>query len=363
MDPDRSGSRLFERVKRALRDRIDRGVWAEGDRIPSEPAITREFGVSRTTARRALDALQDEGYIRRARGSGSYVAPFRERPTRPDQPAWRTLAMTVAEPDVARHRKPAARGFLEGAAQAGLLAVLHAVRTEPDEELAYLREARMSGLDGIAFRPGRPTAALRGLLDALAAEGFPVVLWDRYVRDTACDIACTDHVAMARGLTAELLARGHRRVAYAAFAPSTATEEDLIAGHEEALRAREVEPAMDRMIFLDPSGTPDRLALVRLLARAERPAAVVCGSDLVCQALVEEAVGLGYRIPGDLEVASVDEHDLAARAGVPLLTAAQDGLEVGGTAAELLRMRLDNPGQPPQQRFVPPLFHFPPRNR
>lgn len=45
-----------------------------GDRAPSENELSEQFGVSRMTARRALDQLVRSGDIVRRRGAGSFVA-------------------------------------------------------------------------------------------------------------------------------------------------------------------------------------------------------------------------------------------------------------------------------------------------
>ena len=52
-------------VRDELSHRIDRGVLPAGSRLPSEPALATEFGVSRATLRDALRALESEGLIRR----------------------------------------------------------------------------------------------------------------------------------------------------------------------------------------------------------------------------------------------------------------------------------------------------------
>jgi GntR family transcriptional regulator len=64
-------------VREALTQRIDDGQLAAGTRLPSEPALASELGVSRATLREALRALESEGLVRRMWGSGTYVAEGR----------------------------------------------------------------------------------------------------------------------------------------------------------------------------------------------------------------------------------------------------------------------------------------------
>ena len=45
-----------------------------GERLPSEPALAKHFGVSRTTIREVMSQLEAEGFIQRRQGSGTYVS-------------------------------------------------------------------------------------------------------------------------------------------------------------------------------------------------------------------------------------------------------------------------------------------------
>ncbi|SEP95898.1 transcriptional regulator, GntR family [Faunimonas pinastri] len=64
---------IAERLRRAIAD----GEFRVGDKLPSEADLNRVFGVSRTTARAALDQLEHEGLIARRSGKGSIVLPPR----------------------------------------------------------------------------------------------------------------------------------------------------------------------------------------------------------------------------------------------------------------------------------------------
>ncbi len=64
----------YRQIKDFIQRHISAGHWREGDRVPSEHALTREFGVSRMTVNRALRELTAEHVLTRVKGAGTYVA-------------------------------------------------------------------------------------------------------------------------------------------------------------------------------------------------------------------------------------------------------------------------------------------------
>ena len=66
---------LAKSVARILRQRLTL-AHADGGRLPSEPDIATELGVSRGTVRQALAILEREGAIFRRQGAGTFVNPY-----------------------------------------------------------------------------------------------------------------------------------------------------------------------------------------------------------------------------------------------------------------------------------------------
>jgi GntR family transcriptional regulator, histidine utilization repressor len=71
----------YQTIKRHVLSRIQDGTWREGDAIPTEEALAREFGVSRMTVNRAIRELSDEQIVERVQGSGTFVAQQKYRAT------------------------------------------------------------------------------------------------------------------------------------------------------------------------------------------------------------------------------------------------------------------------------------------
>ncbi len=64
---------LAEIVVAKLAERIDSGLYAPGEKIPSSAQLCEEFGVSRTVIREALTSLKVAGRVIARQGAGVYV--------------------------------------------------------------------------------------------------------------------------------------------------------------------------------------------------------------------------------------------------------------------------------------------------
>ncbi|MGE3065222.1 MAG: GntR family transcriptional regulator [Hyphomicrobiaceae bacterium] len=75
--PDKPGRKrggpLYAQVRQLLRERIRSGAWRPGQLLPNEFEIADQFGVSQGTARKALDALAQDGLVVRRQGRGTFV--------------------------------------------------------------------------------------------------------------------------------------------------------------------------------------------------------------------------------------------------------------------------------------------------
>lgn len=67
----------YQRLKESIISRISSGELKPLDRVPSEHELVASAGVSRMTANRALRELNDEGYVERVAGVGTFVADLK----------------------------------------------------------------------------------------------------------------------------------------------------------------------------------------------------------------------------------------------------------------------------------------------
>ena len=75
-----SGTPLYLQLARYLGEAVREGRYQPDEALPSERALAESLGLSRVTARKAIDQLASQGLIVRRHGSGNYIAPRIEQP-------------------------------------------------------------------------------------------------------------------------------------------------------------------------------------------------------------------------------------------------------------------------------------------
>jgi DNA-binding GntR family transcriptional regulator len=87
---------IYIQIADILRRRVS-GL-ASGHPVPSEADIQQEFGVARTTARRAIHVLREEGLVYTVQGEGAFVGAPEQAPRQKRKvPLYQQIATDIAE--------------------------------------------------------------------------------------------------------------------------------------------------------------------------------------------------------------------------------------------------------------------------
>lgn len=73
-------SPLYLQLKNSLTEAIRSGRYAPGEPVPTETQLCEQYAVSRITVRRAISELQEEGFLEKRHGKGTFVS-FRRMET------------------------------------------------------------------------------------------------------------------------------------------------------------------------------------------------------------------------------------------------------------------------------------------
>lgn len=162
-----------------------------------------------------------------------------------------------------------------------------------------------------------------------------------------------------------LIELGHRDIAFVGLDPSDVfgfrVADDRRDGYLRALKEATIAPNPAWVIVTGFEAEAGEAAFEELMIRADSqphalPTAVVAVSDELAFGLIHAARQWGVRVPQDLSVVGVDDHDMARFFG--LTTVAQPVVEQGRLAASLLfELMAGGPlPDPPVRRLAPGLI-------
>jgi len=350
------GTALFAWVKDELREAIAQGQFRPDEPFITQREIVERFGVSTTTAVRALNDLVADGLVVRRRGRGTFVA---DRPRAQSVPSTgeRTVAL-VCDDNHQPHQVQLMAGLTsEGAALGYRLVVAHSGGEQDEEEV--VRRVAGSGVDGLVLFPrDRSTAA--SAVEEVRRAGTPVVLVDRYFPALPTDAVVFDDFAIGYHVTVAMLDRGHTGVAVLWSEDDVTSVRDRLSGHRRALHDRGLPQLPERSALRVYTSLPAAQRRLRLRSWLDSDAgltAVICGNAITLAVVVSDLLALERRFPGSVELASMDE---AGPYGILPLAAASAGLparEMGRTAIRTLHERIEGSTAPFRHVVLPATVH------
>lgn len=330
---------FYAQLKQALLKKIEEGVYAPGQMIPTEAELCRHFGVSRHTVRRALSELVQEGVVYRVPGKGTFVA----RP-RPRASVTRgTITFLIAG-----HTDYFTMRLLEGiegvAAAERYTLTFGNSKNSHSEQARLIDEAVAAGTEGFIIMPVDPPASFDDVdyltpFHTLQSLGIPVVFVDRYYDGVDADAVVSDNFGGMVQAVLHLAEAGHRKIGFVSTDNyQTSSVSDRYKGYLAGLERAGIRPSPTWVA----SCGGDAQAL-RSYFRTVAPTAIVAINDYIAVEALAAAREEGLAVPGDLSIVGFDDSDVATLVEVPLTTVRQFAAEMGRQAArrllEILRGR------------------------
>lgn len=352
---------LYQQIYNHFRDQILSGVLKEGDCLPTEAELMEQFGVSRTTAKGALNALKADGYLLRRRGIGSYVAPKSKQGA--SSMSLRQIGFVVPTEVSGDHFLQMMKGATDLLDEHGYQLVLYPFNFETFSEREAILKAKADGCDGLIYYPAIPSPPT-DLLCHLTFEHYPLVLVDKKIENIPLTCIVSDNIGGSENLTKLLIEKGYRRFAFMTIGKivnSSVTERYLgccKAIHNaglpsDSLVLREIYPVAEENIHDDYFQIQKKLMSL-LEELYEQKVQVICALNdqialRVCQALNQ----LQISIPDQMAVTGFDDLDFTHFITPPLTTVRQNFPELGRVAAEKLIAQMRYYPQKANQWVIP----------
>jgi LacI family transcriptional regulator len=299
--------------------------------------INGRAGVDAETQRKVEEAIEALDYVpnRIARGLLSQ----------------KTQTIGLIVPDVVNpFFGPVVRGAETTARRAGYRVLLCNSEGDLRLERAYIEDLVAHRVEGLLLAPASDET--RHSIFPLLRGSFPVVLLDRSLPESDCDLVVSDSVSGARRLTEHLIAIGHRSIAHLTDADDTSTGRDRLRGYREALAAAGV-PGRDELVFRT---TVDQLggyrAAQEVLALDPRPTAIFAVNNMTAIGAMKALRERGLSVPEDMALVCFDDVEHLAVLSPFLTVVDQPAETLGSLGAQLLLERIAGKAGPRSRRIV-----------
>jgi LacI family transcriptional regulator len=322
--------------------RIKSGELSPGDKILSERELCEAYHLSRTTARNALLTLENEGFVTRITGSGTYVRGPRLG-LQFDSAFTGTIGFILC-----RHHYPVRTlredyfyfEVMEGIhehlkAKGGHLLTCYSDK-EGEDEAAL---AALAGkVDGVILGEAQSERLLREAV----RMGRPCVLVNPSVDHVHFDFDTftIDNLAGAYKAVQHLVGLGHRAIGCIQGPMDALSARNRFEGYRRALveagipfRTDLIEPAENWTIEQGVA------AIQALIARSPGITAVFCANDTLAVGAVKGLIGT-RAVPDDVSVVGFDDYTIAAHNTPALTTMRSPSLEQGRQACAQLLNRI-----------------------
>lgn len=363
--PPRPRSRATDAVRRMILE----GVWQSGDRLPPETALAQQMSISRVTLRRALDELEERGFVRREPHRGCIVtartphaSPLVSRSIivitdTAELPVSQPLSGTFSE---------AKTGLLDAVARQGRNSVVVPTAAIDDGFIHQLIQERPQGV--VLFAWTHLTDAMHKVGRTCIDAGIPVVAYCNNDANDASDPtepaplpfdrAMSDHESGTHKLVHWLHAQGRQRILRVwTGSPRTPTIALHNQGYERACAELNL-PVLPPLYIDDlphrdgpnPEVFQRRTRcftgyLAQQFAQESRPDALMVVTDCETFNVAAACRLLGLEPNREVLIVGYDNYwsyapERQLEAAIPAATIDKDNRAIGAALAQLLERRL-----------------------
>ncbi len=332
----------YYQLKRYLLNQIQRGELIPGQRLDTENVLAKQFKLSRQTVRQALGELENEGWIVRQQGRGTFVTDQTRKP--------KPIGLIIKS--ITNYTFPEIiRGIENRLNAAGFELKIYLSQDDPELEAECLKRVLNSEVDGLIIEPAKNIESCNNLhyFQELGKRHIPYLFLHSFWSELDPAYLVLDDCQGGYLATQYLLNLGHRKIA-GIFNIESSQGINRKEGYKKALLEYSIRPEQrwigDYQYRID-HGTFAFQFMQELLKRPQYPTAVFCYNDLDAIRALEAIRQAGLKVPDDISIIGYNDSGLTTVSEVKLTSVKHPkrefGLEAAGLMISMIKHRIEKP--------------------
>jgi len=317
-----------------LENLIAEGKLNAGDRLPSENELTERFGISRQTVRKAIGLLEEQGTVRRVRGSGTYVS-FDRRENLERRNRIAVMTTYVESYIFPKTIQGIEKILFERGYSVQISFTNNTLEREKNVLTDLINRDDVAGIIVEGTKSGLPNPNLY-LYRQLMNRKIPIVFINTFYPELAVPHVSLNDVKAAETAVNYLIGKGHENIG-AILKLDDGQGRLRYLGYLKAMEAAGLPVTDSRLVWIDTDESKQlNYCRDKILNRVEECSALFCYNDQIAFQLIRMLDERGIRVPEDVSVISVDDSDLALHSEVQITSLPHPKEKLGAKVAEVL---------------------------
>ena len=308
--------KLYQKIFDDLEEMIMKGDYCIGSKLPSENELAKKYDVSSITIKRALQELNNLGYISRKPKQGTVVISV-ERTSDTALSIERILPVLgyiLTNFDDTFGTKILS-SILENATNKAHIIVKKSMGDLKKEE-ELIQELLEVNIDGIILLPCSSKYLSPNILE-LIYKNFPIVILDRTLEGIPISSITTNNRDAMEQLTSYLISTGHRNIGMITSTLVVSSIEERIQGYIHSHASHQIKMNHDLKQHFIRSVIPNSSASIEKdiqeiisFIQANSEITALIASEYNIALLIKQACEqIGKKIPEDISIACFDHPD------------------------------------------------------
>ncbi len=226
-------------------------------------------------------------------------------------------------------------GIESVAQEKGYHVLIYLTHENFEREKTILKDFESGRVDGVLMSVSRETNQCSHIYN-LMEKRIPLVFFDRVVEEIDTAKITTNDYESAFLATELLINKGCKKILFLSFSNNLSISYNRLNGYKDALHGYGMEVSKKNILQFSNDSNPDYQLLKKKLKSPNRADGILASVGKLTIPVYQACEELNLHIPGDVQVISFSNFEMASFLSPPLTTIEQPAFEIGKTAASIL---------------------------